>query len=295
MIEYFQQQRPFEAVIEASSSYRWLFDLLAPLGRVILAHPLRLRAIVVTRAKTDKLDAAVLAKLLRLGEIPMAYVPPQPFQDLRDLTRARWRLAKAATEAKNQLHALLRRANLYPPFKTLSRRALRWIGRQHLGLGGNIARDELLLRLAHYERERSKLDQHLREMARQFPETEALTCLYGFGLYSSLLILGELGEVERFKSTRQVGAYAGLTARVHQSGAHNYHGHITRQGSPWLRWILVQAAMKVIRRDSWLKNFYTRVRKRAGRNVARVAVARKLAGICWVRLRHWHREQAKAG
>ena len=88
------------------------------------------------------------------------------------------------------------------------------------------------------------------------------------------------------------GAYAGLTARVRQSGAHAYYGHITRQGSPWLRWILVEAAMKVIRRDPALKAFYTRIRKRSSAKVARVAVARKLATICWVRLRRWHAAQA---
>ena len=79
---------------------------------------------------------------------------------------------------------------------------------------------------------------------------------------------------------------------MHQSGGHDYHGHISKQGSRWLRWVLVQAAIKIVRKDEKLKNFYTRIRKRSGKNVARVAVARKLAEICWVRLRRWHREHA---
>jgi len=114
----------------------------------------------------------------------------------------------------------------------------------------------------------------------------------------------EIGEPERFRNGRQVGAYAGLTARVHQSGQTEHRGGIpastageadgSKQGSRWLRWILVQAAIKLVRRDEQLAAFYQRIRKRAGRNVARVAVARKLAGICWVRLRRWQREQAAA-
>ena len=56
-----------------------------------------------------------------------------------------------------------------------------------------------------------------------------------------------------------------------------------------MRWILVQAAMKFVRRDEKVKAFYTRVRRRSGAKIARVAAARKLAGICWVRLRRWHR------
>jgi len=97
---FFDAHRPFHAVIEASSSYRWLYDLLSPQGEVVLAHPLRLRAIVAGRAKTDKLDAALLAKLLRAGLIPQAYVPPMPYQHLRDLTRARARLSRQAAAAR---------------------------------------------------------------------------------------------------------------------------------------------------------------------------------------------------
>jgi len=128
----------------------------------------------------------------------------------------------------------------------------------------------------------------------QFPQAEALQVLHGIGRYSALLIVAEIGEPERFRNARQVGAYAGLTARVHQSGKTEHRGSVSKQGSRWLRWILVQAAIKLVRRDARLQAFYQRVRKRAGRNVARVAVARKLAGISWVRLRRWQREQATA-
>ena len=295
IVSLFETLVPFEAVIEASSSYRWLYDLLSPLGRVVLAHPLRLRAIVTSRAKTDKLDAAALAKLLRLGEVPLSYVPPQSYQDLRDLTRARARLTQAATMAKCQLHVLLRGRNIHPPFRNVfCKRGRRWLAELELGVVGGIQRDELLLRLEHYDVQLGRMNAHLATMVDAFPESAALTELYGIGPYSALLIVAELGEVERFRTDRQVGAYAGLTARVHQSGGHCYHGHITRQGSRWLRWILVQAAMKIVRQDVKLRNFYTRIRKRSGKNIARVAVARKLAGICWLRLRRWHREHAAA-
>ena len=295
IVSLFEKLRPFKAVIEASSSYRWLYNLLSPLGDVVLAHPLRLRGMVTRRAKTDKLDAAALAILLRLDQIPLAYVPPQAYQDLRDLTRARARLTEAATAAKCQLHVLLRCRNIHPPFRDVfCKRGRRWLAKLELGVVGGIQRDELLLRLEHYDVQLGRMNTHLAERATAFPEAEALTALYGIGSYSALLIVAELGEVDRFRNDRQVGAYAGLTARVHQSGGHCYHGHITRQGSRWLRWILVQAAMKIVRKDVKLRNFYTRIRTRSGKNVARVAVARKLAGICWLRLRRWHREQAAA-
>ena len=136
-------------------------------------------------------------------------------------------------------------------------------------------------------------------MAESYPKTlisdkpNHAQYIHGIGLYSALLIVAEIGEAERFRTAKQVGAYTGLTSRVHQSGGHCYQGPITRQGSPWLRWILVQAAMKATRDDVALKRFYTRVRKRSGAKKARVAVARKLAEICWKRLRHWHRARAE--
>ena len=153
--------------------------------------------------------------------------------------------------------------------------------------------DELLLRLEHYRQQLALLEQRIGASRETFPQVETLLEISGIGLYSALLIVGELGEVERFRTARQVGAYAGLTSRVHQSGGHCYRGSISRQGSPWLRWILVEAAMKALRDDAGLKNFYQRLRKRSSAKIARVATARKLAEICWKRLRRWQRQQTE--
>jgi transposase len=83
-----------------------------------------------------------------------------------------------------------------------------------------------------------------------------------------------------------------LTARVFQSGDQTRTGHISKQGSPWLRWVLVEASMKLVGSDKSLGNFYQRIRKRSGAKIARVAAARKLAEICYKRLLRWHRQQA---
>ena len=293
IMSFFENQTPFCAVIEASCGYRWLYDLLSPLGTVVLAHPRRLRAIVDGRAKTDKLDAALLAKLLRADLIPRAYVPPIDYAQLRDLTRMRARLVRHQTVAKNEFHALLARRNLHPPYKTpFGKRWTAWARGLDLAVAGNVARDELLQRIDHYAAQVARLDAALAEVADAFPEIEALRDIRGIGLYTALLIVAEIGEPWRFADGRQVGAYAGLTARVNQSGDHCYHGHITRQGSTWLRWALVQVAMKVLPGDDKLRAMYTRIRKRSSAKIARVAVARKLAAICWLRLMRWHLARA---
>jgi transposase len=283
----------FRAVIEASGTYRWLYDLLRPHGTVLLAHPLRLRAMIQRRSKTDKLDAQLLANLLRINQIPLAYIPPERYQQLRDLTRGRARLSRHLAEVKIQLRALLARQNRQSPYRTpFGPRGLRWFQGQEFGPVEGLVRDELLERFRHFARQIALFDQRLEERQPAFPQVEALADIRGIGLYSALLIVAEIGEVERFHTAKQVGAYTGLTSRVHQSGGHCYQGSITRQGSAWLRWVLVQAAMKAVQKDVALKNFYSRIRKRSGAKIARVAAARKLAEICWKRLRWWHREHA---
>jgi transposase len=290
IVEYLKRHRPFKAVIEASSFYRWLYDLLDPHGEVVLAHPLRLRAIWSGRAKTDKLDAKVLAELLRADLIPESYVPPERYQALRDLTRTRARLVRQRTRAANGIHRLLGRHNIEPRYKKVfGVRGLGWIEGMELPRASAFARDELVERVRHCDRAIARADVELSKLAEDFPETEALTDIHGIGLYSALLIAAEIARPERFRSADQVAAYAGLTPRVTQSGSTERRGSISKQGSAWLRWILVQAAIKVVRRDEALKRFYTRVRKRAGAKRARVAVARKLAEIVWKRLARWHR------
>jgi len=152
-------------------------------------------------------------------------------------------------------------------------------------------RDEILRRVAYFQKELAAFDNAFKKTAESFSEVESLLDIRGVGLYTALIIVAEIGEPWRFPNGRKVGAYAGLTTRVNQSGEHCYHGHITRQGSGKLRWALVQVAMKVMPGDPALNRFYQRIRKRSSAKMARVAVARKLATICWVRLMRYHKGQ----
>lgn len=295
IVEFISRRRPFRAVIEASCAYRWLHDLLAPHGEVVLAHPLLLKSIWNTRAKTDKRDAEELAELLRSERIPRAYIPPERYQGLRDLTRERARMVWGRTEAENALHSILWRMNIESRFASLSgNAALKWLASVELPAYLAPMRDERVERVRYFKRATARLDADLGSVAEGFPETAALTDIHGIGLYSALLVIAEIGEPDRFTNPEQVAAYAGLTPRVRQSGDTDRRGRISKDGSKWLRWILGQAAMKVTRRDEALARFYTRVRRRAGKMRARTAVARKLAEISWKRLRDWHAAQPAA-
>jgi len=291
IVAAFERLQPFRAVIEATRAYRWLFKLLSPLGTVLLAHPLRLRAMLQRRSKTDRLDAHLLANLLRINQIPLAYIPTDEQQVVRDITRQRARLTQSETQTKNFLRWILARHNMQAPYACpFGPRGLYWFSRQDFGSVDNSIRDELLTRLTHYQKAIAAVDDRLGALRSQYPQVEALVVLHGVGLYTAMVIVGEFGDVRRFRRAKQAGAYTGLTARIDQSGSHLYTGHITRQGSPYLRHVLIEAAMKIIHKDIGLANFYTRIRKRSSAKIARVATARKLAEICWRRLMRWHQE-----
>jgi transposase len=289
--EAFRGFGSFRAVVEATGTYRWFQRLVSPLGTMLLAHPGKLRIMVQRRSKTDNLDAQLLANLLRINQIPLAYIPPDEYQLLRDITRHRARLVRGLSSVKNSLRALLARYNMEPIFKfPWGPRGLCWFSKQDFGLVDNVVRDELLSRFRHYTAEIESVNHRLEKLEAMYPQIEALTVLRGIGTYTAMVVIGELGDVRRFRRAKQVASYAGLTARVNQSGEHCYHGHISKQGSPWLRWLLIEAAMKLVQQDVALANFYQRIRKRSSAKIARVAAARKLAEICWKRLVSWERQ-----
>jgi len=103
-----------------------------------------------------------------------------------------------------------------------------------------------------------------------------LITIPGTGYYSDLLTKSEIGNVRRFPSANQLCSYAGLVPSTYASGNTSYHGHITKQGSRWLLWILIEVAIHAVKRTGPLRRFYFKVEKRKEGKVAKVATARKL-------------------
>src|SRR5581483_445791 len=167
---------------------------------------------VQRRSKTDRLDAMLLAQLLRINQIPLAYVPSERYQMLREITRQRCRLTSAHTQVKSFLRWLLARHNLNAPYKfPFGPRGLVWFRRMDFGPVDSPIRDELIERLLHFDKELSAMDVRLEALRPQYPEVEVLTELYGIGLFSAMLIVSEFGDVSRFRTAKQAGAYTGLT------------------------------------------------------------------------------------
>ena len=133
-------------MIEATSTYRWLYDLLSAEGEVLLAHPAKLRLMIQRRAKTDRLDCQLLANLLRINQIPLSYVPPKTYQQVRDVTHYRSRLISGQSQTKIGLRALLARHNREAPYRVpFGPRGLAWFQQQEFGGFDDLVRDELSL------------------------------------------------------------------------------------------------------------------------------------------------------
>jgi transposase len=111
-----------------------------------------------------------------------------------------------------------------------------------------------------------------------------LLSIYGIGRWTALLIVSEIGEIRRFPSAKHLCSYAGLVPSVHVSGNTSYTGHITKQGSKWLRWALVEAAHHALRKPPY-RAFYQKTSRRRGKPIAVVAVARKLLKAIYYILR----------
>jgi transposase len=139
-----------------------------------------------------------------------------------------------------------------------------------------IALDGYLNVLDTVREEIKTVSKRVQQVAEKDQDAMLLMSIPGVGYYSALLIKSEIGDVNRFPSAKRLCSYSGLVPSTHTSGNVNYHGHITKRGSKWLRWILIEAAIHAAKRPGPLRFFYYKVARKKGGQIAKVATARKL-------------------
>lgn len=274
-----QAHAPCRVTLEATGNWGYVADLLQPIvDELVLAHPLQVRAIAAAKVKTDKIDATILAQLLRSDLIPRAYLAPPEVRDLRDLLRLRASLVRLRTAIKNKVHAILAKRGLRVPVSDLFGRAgRRWLAEQVLSPVHQYAVQAYLAVIDAMDAEIAWVSREIDRQAEQRQEAHWLTSIPGVGHYTALFLLSEIGDIHRFPDGDHLAAYAGLVPIVRASGGRARLGPITKQGSPWLRWLLVETVHRAVRRPGCLKERYERLRRRKGTAVATVAVARFLA------------------
>jgi transposase len=253
---------------------------------VVVSNPLKTKAIAEAKIKTDKVDAEVLAQLLRCDFLPRVWEPPVATQALRRLTARRAALVMDKTAIKNRIHAILHQRLIPCPFSDLfGVQGRQWLQTLSLDTDGRASVDSDLRLLVSLEAEIAQHDQELATGACEEPRVKLLMTLPGISLTVAQTLWAVLGEVARFRDADHAASYLGLVPTTHQSGKHCYHGPITKQGHRQARALLVQAAQHVRTHPGPLGAFFQRVAKRRGYNVAVVATARKLVVIAWQMLK----------
>jgi transposase len=276
-----------QVALEATYGWEWLADLLEEAGyQLHLAHPLRTKAIASARVKTDAVDARTLAHLLRADLLPEAYIAPRELRDLRDLLRHRVALTRMRSALKNRVHALLARQGIQPTHADLfGPGGMRFLAALPLREPVRRRLDSSLALIAAFDREIEQASREIDARAKQDPYVEVLCQIRGIGRYIAMLVIAEVGDVSRFRTARHLCAWAGLTPTVRSSDGKARLGHISGQGSPALRWALVEAAQHAATGGGPLRAAYERISKRRGKQVAKVAVARKILTLCYYGLR----------
>jgi transposase len=263
------------AAFEACYGTSWLVELLEDYGFAPhLVHPSRCKAIASARLKNDKVDAAILGQLLRADLLPEAWVAPPAIRQLRALLRHRVHLVRLRTRLRNRIHAIVADYGYDRPaggYWTGPGRA--WLAALELpAVSRELAGDYPGLIDALQERI-DRLDWEIRQRARSDPRVKVLTQLPGVGPFTALVIVAEAGDISRFASARQLASWAGLTPTVRGSDRVAHYGHISKEGSVWLRWVLCEAAQTAKRSPQFAATFQ-RIAKRRGKKIATTAVAR---------------------
>mgnify|MGYP000424447629 CR=1 FL=1 len=250
--------------LEATGSWYYFYEMAEGMGLDIhLAHPLKTRAIAAARIKTDKIDSTILAHLLRTNLLPTSYIPARATRDAREILRYRASLVflRASLSAciaqaglKNKVHAILGKNGLVARCDEIfSKGGIAWLRSLEVRPCYRQALDGYLNLAEQLNCLIGAVSRQIEQMVKKDPRAVLLTTIPGISYYSALLIISEIGDINRFPTYGHLLSYGGLVPSVHSSGGRTRLGRITKEGSKWLRWILVEtgyhAARGAERRD----------------------------------------------
>jgi transposase len=274
--------------VEATTNTWSVTEILRPfVAAVVVGNPLQIKAIAQAKVKTDKIDAEVLAQLLRCDYLPAVWHPDEHTQKLRRLTTVRAGLVGDRTRLKNRVQSLLAQLLIEPPVNVLfTKQGLDWLRSVELPPDDRETVDRYLRLYAAVEKELSEVEDQLMVLAHKSHQAKLLMTLPGVAHGVAMSLIAALGDIARFKDGDHAASYLGLVPVTRQSGGKCYHGSITKAGCPQTRAILIQAAQHAASHPGPIGAFFRRLRKRKSHNVAVVAVARKLVTIAFLMLKN---------
>lgn len=289
LIEPFKNN--LQIVVESTFNWYWLIDGLQEAGfEVCLAHTLGLYMITGAKVKTDPRDAFALAKLLKAGVIPKAYIYPKETRPIRDLLRRRSHLVNLRAVEYGSLRRLLLRYGILDHSRndikhTVEEDLERWFHHPMVQLH---ARQELE-RIHLYTEQIRELEEIILGTVEDRPEYHRLLSIPGIWKILAITILYEVGEISRFRDVRHFSSYCRLVPGIAQSGPSCRRGRGSKQGSPYLKWAFSQAATYAVRYYPKIRRYFDRHlrrhRGRARKLIAYNIIAHKLAQAAYHILR----------
>ena len=272
--------------MEACGHYPWFEGLLESMGiELWMGDATQIRAAAVRKQKTDRRDAAHLLQLLLEDRFPRIWVPSLEERDARQLLVQRHKQVQTRTRIKNQLQALALGQGIQKKRKLWSESGRAELEKLPLLPYAAQRRQQLLRSLDGLQAEIAALDRQVEEEVKRRPQAMKLRTHPGVGPVTALAMVLTLGPAQRFADGRKLGSYLGLIPSEHSSGGRQQLGRISKQGNPFLRFLLVEAGQTAARYDAELGRFYRRLAVRRHRALAKVAVARKLAVRLYLMLR----------
>lgn len=288
ILEYFLSlDDDTQAVIESTATWYWLYDLLTAHSiPVVVSNPVKTKAIASARIKNDKLDSHMLAQLLRADLLATVHVSSPQTRQLKELLRHRHKLVRDGVRMKNRIHNIIAKNNLSVPVSDLfGKRGLAFLSEAQLP-SYQRTQVETYLALYHQIKEHTDaLTQQIRQTAACDPRAQLLMTIPGVGPITAMFIAAEIEDIGRFKSYRHLSSYAGLVPRLDASADKQRMGRITKQGSPYLRTALVEAAQATTRTKSRLNIYFRKRIVRSGYQKAIVATAHKIIQYAYYILR----------
>jgi transposase len=275
--------RPSDHVaLEATTNCWAVADALRPhVARVVVSNPMATKAIAQAKVKTDKVDAHVLAQLLRCDFLPEVWQPDAATRRLRELTGRRSALVSQRTMMRNRIHSVLAMRLVQSPSRLFKTDGLEWLGAVELGEQARSLVDSDLRQLDFLQKEIDALDAELARRGHASDPVKLLMTLPGVDVATAESVLAAWGDVTRFPDGDHAASYLGLVPSTKQSADCCYHGPITKRGNSQARWMLIEAAQHLDKHPGPLGHFFRRLCRKKNRNVAVVAAARKLAMIGW--------------
>src|SRR5215470_8625976 len=282
--------------MEATGYSRWFERLLAELDfELWIGDPAEIKAKRVRKPKTDPEDARLLRRLLEEDRFPRIWVPGPENRDLRQLLWHRHRMVQARTRVMNQLQAVALNEGLRSKKRLWRERDRQQLESFQLGQWASRRRQDLLHLLDQLNPTILELTQAVEREAEKCPPARRLRTHPGVGALTALGFVLILGEAQRFHCGKQVASYLGLVPLEKSSGSRRRLGHITKQRSSMLRFLLVEAAQVTVRSLPEWRSQYFRLLMRRGRKTAKVAMARRLAiRLYWMWRQGLNYEQLKS-